>query len=193
MDCVTGVLEAESIYSETKEWKDQKSVRPNETRLSATHGIKSGASRLNSTATARVNQYMSVNTTEKEHLSLLSAHKWAIVGDCTNISSHAFRISRTLRGKQKMVRKVDPSLEEDVHGCSCSLVSLEEDVDAICLCINPTPFGSMILEQILQLGVKLVYIQETHFWTLRKGSALLAKMQANGLQIHRGNMLLEFR
>ena len=48
MDCVTGVLEAESIYSETKEWKDQKSVRPNETRLSATHGIKSGASRLNS-------------------------------------------------------------------------------------------------------------------------------------------------
>jgi predicted CoA-binding protein len=192
MDCVTGVLQADSIYCETRRWKDKDSVRPTETALPKSHGVTNGASRLNLGGTSRVNQYMSLNVTGKEQLGMLSAHKWAVVGDVTNLSSHAFRITHTLRSKQKVVHRVDPSLEEDKGSCKCSLLAIEDDVDAVCLCINPTPFGNLVINEIIQRGIKTVFIQETHFWTLRKGSALLTKCQANGLQVHRGNMLLEY-
>ena len=195
-DCITGVLDSQSIYCETREWVEQDSVRPSETKLPKSHGAsRLGSSRVNNHRNIdgrRVNNYMSLNATGVEHLALLSIHRWAIVGDVSNIASSAFRIAKTLRSKQKVVFRVDPSLDEDDGSCKCSLNSITDEVEAVCLCIDPSPFGPAIIEQIIRMGVKNLYVQETHFWTLRKGSTLLVKCQEHGLAVHRGNMLLEF-
>ena len=136
-----------------------------------------------------------------EAYTMLSKVSWAVVGDSVEAGSEASRIARCLRAIGKTVFAVDPNATQEVDewgdpiagssaGAVCSLHDLPERVDVVLLALSPKA-GRRYVDEMVQLGVKQLYIQAHVLWGLRAGWEALHTANAAGVRAHEANILTE--
>ena len=131
---------------------------------------------------------------------MLAKVSWAVVGD-SSLGSVANRIAQRLKGLGKRVFLVDPgaTVEHDewgdaIEAAPCAAVrnlrDVPDQVDVVLLALSPKQ-GRSYVDEMVQLGVKQLYIQAHVLWGLRGGWEAIRVASAAGVRTHEANILTE--
>jgi len=146
------------------------------------------------------NNFMSLGVDHKHLLEIRGQETWAVVGPTRDHDAQAFRVCAYLKEQgAKRVIHVNPDNTQSQqdrnrrgHQQNLSLLEVREPVDVVCLCVNPHPHGMAIVEQMVSLGIKQLFIQNNYHCDHTKlGRQAQTFGVQNGVQIHRSNILLQ--
>ena len=171
-------------------------------RLGSTHGAYIPQTQRDS------NCSMSRNVDHGEALHMLASRNWVVVGDFEiDLGSVANRITRRLRSVGKCVKSVQPrSLVRRRRGGDRATKATEvlyetlEDAasdpdtqpEVVLLAISPSEAkAAAVTSQLIELGVKQLYVQAHVRWELRLGWEILREAADADVRIHEANILTE--